>query len=166
MDHMTKVVMDMYGLSHTKNTKVGNDFIRGVSGGERKRVSIAEVALSFASLQRWDNSARGLDSATALEFIKALKTSAIVLDATPLIAIYQCSQDAYNLLIKLYYFMKAIRFFLAIHAKKYFINMGYECPQRQTTPDFLTSLTNAAERIVRTGFEEKVSRTSKEFYDL
>mmetsp|Transcript_6476 Transcript_6476/g.6365 ORF Transcript_6476/g.6365 Transcript_6476/m.6365 type:complete len:312 (-) Transcript_6476:479-1414(-) len=37
--HMTKVIMATYGLSHTKNTKVGNDFIRGVSGGERKRVS-------------------------------------------------------------------------------------------------------------------------------
>ncbi|CUM49168.1 unnamed protein product [Debaryomyces tyrocola] len=59
MDHMTKVVMAMYGLSHTKNTKVGNDFIRGVSGGERKRVSIAEVALSFASLQCWETPLEG-----------------------------------------------------------------------------------------------------------
>jgi ABC-type multidrug transport system ATPase subunit len=35
--------MATFGLSHTLNTKVGNDFIRGVSGGERKRVSIAEA---------------------------------------------------------------------------------------------------------------------------
>lgn len=35
--------MAVFGLSHTINTKVGNDFIRGVSGGERKRVSIAEA---------------------------------------------------------------------------------------------------------------------------
>lgn len=35
--------MAIFGLSHTINTKVGNDFIRGVSGGERKRVSIAEA---------------------------------------------------------------------------------------------------------------------------
>lgn len=48
--HMTDVVMATYGLSHTKNTRVGNDFVRGVSGGERKRVSIAEVTLSQASL--------------------------------------------------------------------------------------------------------------------
>lgn len=168
MDHMTKVIMAMYGLSHTKNTKVGNDFIRGVSGGERKRVSIAEVALSFASLQCWDNSTRGLDSATALEFVKALKTSASVLDATPLIAIYQCSQDAYKLFDKVVLLYEGHQIFFGdcIHAKEYFINMGYECPQRQTTPDFLTSLTNPAERIVRPGFEEKVPRTSKEFYDF
>lgn len=33
-------------LAHTRNTKVGDDFVRGVSGGERKRVSIAEMALA------------------------------------------------------------------------------------------------------------------------
>lgn len=41
--HMRDVIMTVFGLSHTLNTKVGNDFIRGVSGGERKRVSIAEA---------------------------------------------------------------------------------------------------------------------------
>ena len=42
-EHMRDVVMAMLGLSHTLNTRVGNDFVRGVSGGERKRVSIAEA---------------------------------------------------------------------------------------------------------------------------
>lgn len=47
--------MAMFGISHTANTRVGNDFVRGVSGGERKRVTIAEATLSFAPLQCWDN---------------------------------------------------------------------------------------------------------------
>lgn len=51
--------MAMFGISHTFNTRVGNDFVRGVSGGERKRVTIAEATLSFAPLQCWDNSTRG-----------------------------------------------------------------------------------------------------------
>lgn len=42
--HMASVYMATYGLSHTRNTNVGNDFVRGVSGGERKRVSIAEAS--------------------------------------------------------------------------------------------------------------------------
>jgi antibiotic biosynthesis monooxygenase (ABM) superfamily enzyme len=41
--------------------------------------------------------------------------------------------------------------------------MGYHCPDRQTTADFLTSLTNPEERIVQQGFEEKVPRTAAEF---
>ncbi|CAG90679.2 DEHA2G14894p [Debaryomyces hansenii CBS767] len=164
--HMTKVIMATYGLSHTRNTKVGNDFIRGVSGGERKRVSIAEVALSFASLQCWDNSTRGLDSATALEFIKALKTSATVLNATPMIAIYQCSQDAYDLFDKVILLYEGYQIFFGDckQAKLYFLEMGYDCPQRQTTADFLTSLTNPSERVVRPGYENKVPRTPEEFY--
>jgi ATP-binding cassette subfamily G (WHITE) protein 2 (PDR) len=54
--------MSVFGLSHTYNTKVGSDFVRGVSGGERKRVSIAEMALTGSPLGCWDNSTRGLDS--------------------------------------------------------------------------------------------------------
>ncbi|GME95536.1 unnamed protein product [Ambrosiozyma monospora] len=69
--------MATYGLSHTYNTKVGNQYIRGVSGGERKRVSLAEVSLCGSNIQCWDNATRGLDSATALEFAKALKTAAL-----------------------------------------------------------------------------------------
>jgi ABC-type multidrug transport system ATPase subunit len=62
---VTQVVMAVLGLSHTYNTKVGNDFVRGVSGGERKRVSVAEMLLAGSPLAAWDNSTRGLDSATA-----------------------------------------------------------------------------------------------------
>lgn len=59
--YMAQIVMAVFGLSHTYNTRVGDDFIRGVSGGERKRVSIAEMALSSSPLAAWDNSTRGLD---------------------------------------------------------------------------------------------------------
>ncbi|KRZ98264.1 uncharacterized protein AC631_05976, partial [Debaryomyces fabryi] len=41
--------------------------------------------------------------------------------------------------------------------------MGWECPQRQTTADFLTSLTNPAERVARPGFENGLPYTAKEF---
>ncbi|KAG7195696.1 Multidrug resistance protein [Scheffersomyces spartinae] len=163
--HMASVYMAMYGLLHTRNTQVGNDFIRGVSGGERKRVSIAEASLSGANLQCWDNATRGLDAATALEFIRALKTSATILEATPLIAIYQCSQDAYDLFDNVIVLYEGYQIFFgkATRARAYFEEMGYICPQRQTTADFLTSLTNPAERIVKPGYENKVPRTAKEF---
>lgn len=36
IERLTSIVMAMCGLSHTRNTKVGNDYVRGVSGGERK----------------------------------------------------------------------------------------------------------------------------------
>jgi ATP-binding cassette subfamily G (WHITE) protein 2 (PDR) len=55
-------------------------------------------------------------------------------------------------------------YFGNIHAAKdFFIKMGFECPARQTTADFLTSLTNPAERIVRPGFEGRTPHTPDEF---
>ncbi len=41
--------------------------------------------------------------------------------------------------------------------------MGFQCPERQTTANFLTSLTSPLERVVRPGFEDKVPRTADEF---
>ena len=48
-------------------------------------------------------------------------------------------------------------------AKSFFVNLGFECTLRQTTGDFLTSLTNPAERTVRKGFEGKTPSTPDEF---
>ena len=165
--HIAAVYMATFGLLHCAKTKVGNDFVRGISGGERKRVSIAEVSLCGSSLQCWDNSTRGLDSATALEFIRALKTSAEVLNVTSLIAIYQCSQDAYDLFDNCILLYEGYQIYSgpAKAAKNYFLRMGFKCPKRQTTADFLTSLTSPAERIVRPGFEKLVPRTPQQFYN-
>ncbi|KAF9258762.1 AtrD, ABC-transporter [Marasmius fiardii PR-910] len=164
-EHMKDVVLSVFGLKHTENTKVGNDFIRGVSGGERKRVSIAEVALSGAAVGCWDNSTRGLDAATALEFVKTLRTSTKYTGATAIVAVYQASQDIYDIFDKVtvLYEGRQIYFGYASAARKFFVDLGFYCPPRQTTADFLTSLTNPAERQARPGFERKVPRTPDEF---
>ncbi|KAF1977467.1 ABC drug exporter AbcA [Bimuria novae-zelandiae CBS 107.79] len=164
-EHMRDVLMAMYGISHTINTKVGNDFIRGVSGGERKRVSIAEASLSKAPLQCWDNSTRGLDSANAVEFCKTLRMETEINGATACVAIYQAPQAAYDVFDKalVLYEGRQIYFGPTTSAKQFFINMGFECPDRQTDADFLTSMTSPLERVVRPGFEDRVPRTPDEF---
>lgn len=74
VNHVVQVVLTIFGLSYTRNTIVGNDYVRGVSGGERKRVSIAETALSEAAISAWDNSTKGLDAESALQFVSRLRT--------------------------------------------------------------------------------------------
>lgn len=163
--HLRDVVMATFGIRHTINTKVGNDFVRGVSGGERKRVSIAEAALSGAPFQCWDNSTRGLDSANAVEFCKTLRTSTELANATAAVAIYQAPQNAYNYFDKVIvlYEGRQIYFGKATEAQRYFEELGFKCPDRQTTADFLTSMTSPAERVVRKGWEDRVPRTSDDF---
>ncbi|KAI9369377.1 ABC-2 type transporter-domain-containing protein [Aspergillus egyptiacus] len=163
--HVRDVVMTMLGLRHTFNTVVGNDFIRGVSGGERKRVSIAEAILSGAPMQCWDNSTRGLDSANALEFCKNLALMSKYAGTTACVAIYQASQNAYEVFDKVVvlYEGQQIYFGRTNEAKKFFTDMGFVCPARQTTADFLTSLTSPAERRIQPGYEDKVPHTPAEF---
>ncbi|KAI1635230.1 ABC-2 type transporter-domain-containing protein [Biscogniauxia mediterranea] len=165
--HLRDVVMAIFGISHTINTKVGNDFIRGVSGGERKRVSIAEVALTQSAIQCWDNSTRGLDSQTALSFAQTLRLSTEMGETSAMVAMYQASQSAYDVFDKVavLYEGRQIYFGHKDKAKKYFTDLGYHCPDRQTTADFLTSMTNPSERIIQPGFEKLVPRTPDEFAD-
>lgn len=59
---MKEFLLRSMGIEHTVNTKVGDAFMRGVSGGERKRVSIIECLASRGSVFCWDNSTRGLDA--------------------------------------------------------------------------------------------------------
>lgn len=101
--HMRDVIMATFGIRHTINTPVGGIVIKGVSGGERKRVSIAEAVLSASPLQCWDNSTRGLDSVNALEFCKTIRLSTSLAGATAFISLYQGSQDAYEVRSKTFF---------------------------------------------------------------
>ncbi|EGX97037.1 ABC multidrug transporter, putative [Cordyceps militaris CM01] len=163
--YMAKVVMAAFGLSHTYNTKVGDDYIRGVSGGERKRVSIAEMLLAGSPISAWDNSTRGLDSATAFKFVQSLRMVTEIGDGVCAVAIYQASQAIYDLFDKatVLYEGRQIYFGPADQARRYFEAQGWFCPARQTTGDFLTSITNPGERRTRDGFEGKVPRTPEDF---
>lgn len=159
------VTVAALGLSHTLDTKVGNDLLRGISGGERKRTSIAEVLIAGSSLQCWDNSTRGLDSANALEFVKTLRLSTRTTRSMAIVTLYQASQDICNAFdsLALLYEGHQIFFGSTSIAKTYFSNLGFVCPERAATSDFLTSLTNPVERIIRDGYEFKVPRTPDEF---
>ncbi|KAK1056620.1 Multidrug resistance protein [Friedmanniomyces endolithicus] len=163
--HLRDVFMATFGISHTVNTLVGNDFVRGVSGGERKRVSIAEAALSGAPLQAWDNSTRGLDSANAVEFCKTVRLSTELGGCAAMVAIYQAPQAAYDTFDKaiVLYEGRQIFFGKATAATAYFEGLGFHRPDRQTDADFCTSMTSSQERIVRSGYENQVPRTSDEF---
>ncbi|CAG8910041.1 unnamed protein product [Penicillium egyptiacum] len=163
--YMAQIVMAIFGLSHTYNTRVGDDFIRGVSGGERKRVSIAEMAVAHAPIAAWDNSTRGLDSATALKFVEALRLSSNITGSCHAVAAYQASQSIYDVFDKVIVLYEGHQIFFgpAAAAKSYFEKQGWVCPARQTTGDFLTSITNPQERQAKPGMENRVPRTPEDF---
>lgn len=110
-------------------------------------------------------STRGLDSATALKFVQTLRLASGLGGSANAVAIYQASQDIYDIFDKatVLYEGRQIYFGPAAAAKSFFERQGWYCPQRQTTGDFLTSVTNPDERRAQRGMEDKVPRTSEEF---
>jgi len=56
IDHITDTLMTVLGLKHRRNTKIGDQSIRGLSGGEKKRVSIAEALACRGLIDCWDKS--------------------------------------------------------------------------------------------------------------
>lgn len=157
-------LMRMFGISHTKHTRVGDEYMRGVSGGERKRVSIAETLASKASVIAWDNSTRGLDASTALDYARSLRIMTDVGRRTTLVTLYQAGEGIYEVMDKVLVIDQGRQIFSgpAHRAKQYFLELGFECPERQTTADFLTAVTDPVERRIRPGFENKVPRTPEE----
>lgn len=81
------------------------------------------------------------------------------------VAIYQASQAIYDVFDKVIvlYEGREIYYGPCKRAEKYFTTMGWLNPPRQTTGDFLTSITNPQERKPREGMEHKVPRTAEEF---
>ncbi|KAI0014558.1 ABC drug exporter AbcA [Xylariomycetidae sp. FL0641] len=155
----------LFGLANAFDTKVGCDTIRGISGGEKRRLSIAEAFISGAWYQFWDNSTRGLDSSTARRVIEILRQSTDSKKTTVFMSLYQASERMYQHFDKvtLLYEGRQIYFGPARLAADYFIMLGFIRPDRVTTADFLTSLTNPAERQIRPSMKHKVPRTPEEF---
>ncbi|KAF9102309.1 hypothetical protein BGX27_011046 [Mortierella sp. AM989] len=160
-----EVLTKMYGLTKQIDTIVGNAFIRGISGGERKRLSIAEQMAIRSSVNMWDGSTRGLDASSALDYAKSLRVQTNLLRKATIVTIYQASENIYDLFDKviLLYEGYCIYFGPANEARQYFIDIGFECPTRQTTADYLTAITDPNERKVRRKFLGRTPSSPKEF---
>ncbi|CCX04269.1 ABC-2 type transporter-domain-containing protein [Pyronema domesticum] len=161
-----RVVTKLFWIEHTLDTRLGNEIVRGVSGGEKKRVSIAEAMVTKASVQCWDNSTKGLDASTALEYVQALRTLTNMAKISTAVALYQAGESLYDLFDKVILIDqgRCVYFGPAQDAKKYFEDLGFACPSaRWTTADFLTSVTDPNERHIKPGFENRVPRTAEDF---
>ncbi|KAK4695338.1 ATP-binding cassette, subfamily G (WHITE), member 2, PDR, partial [Lecanoromycetidae sp. Uapishka_2] len=160
-----RVVSKLFWIEHTMNTKVGDEFVRGVSGGEKKRVSIAEAMITKASTQCWDNSTRGLDASTALEYVESLRSLTNMAHISTSVALYQAGESLYDLFDKVVLIDegRCLYYGSSEGAAAYFEGLGFRRPQRWTTADFLTSVSDPHERQIREGYEHRIPRSAEQF---
>ncbi|PLB49440.1 pleiotropic drug resistance protein, ABC superfamily [Aspergillus steynii IBT 23096] len=163
-----EALLKMFGITHTKNTLVGNEYVRGVSGGERKRVSIAETLATKSSVVCWDNSTRGLDASTALDYAKSLRIMTDVSKRTTLVTLYQAGESIYELMDKVMVIDSGRMLYQgpANEARQYFVNLGFYCPDQSTTADFLTSLCDPNARQFQPGREASTPKTAEELESI
>ena len=155
-------IMDELGLLKSANTKVGTPGLtKGISGGERKRLSIAIELLTQPSILFLDEPTSGLDAATAYSVMKTIiKISkggrAVIL------TIHQPRSNIYELFDKLLLLArgKIAYFGPAKDATTYFGNVGYPCPKQYNPADHFIDL--ITESTSDTGEGKKLKQEDNE----
>eukprot|EP00405_Crypthecodinium_cohnii_P035959 CAMPEP_0206546060 /NCGR_PEP_ID=MMETSP0325_2-20121206/12486_1 /ASSEMBLY_ACC=CAM_ASM_000347 /TAXON_ID=2866 /ORGANISM="Crypthecodinium cohnii, Strain Seligo" /LENGTH=1144 /DNA_ID=CAMNT_0054045123 /DNA_START=389 /DNA_END=3823 /DNA_ORIENTATION=- len=84
-------VIEELNLSHIRHARVGTPEARGISGGQRKRVSIAMEQVTKPRLLFADEPTSGLDSTTAHDVVGCMNSSALRLRTTVICVIHQPS---------------------------------------------------------------------------
>lgn len=154
----------VFGMTHVLDTLVGNEYIRGISGGERKRVSILESLTSGSAVNTWDGSTRGLDASSAVDYIRSLRIMTDACQRATTVSLYQASDAIYEMVDKVLLIDEGRMIYQgpANKAEAYFNEIGYQRLPRQTMSDFLTSIPPADPAVIREGYEFRVPRGAVE----
>ncbi|RIB11361.1 P-loop containing nucleoside triphosphate hydrolase protein, partial [Gigaspora rosea] len=137
-------VIQILNLSKCSNTIIGNMRIRGISGGEKKRVSIANELLTDPSVILLDEPTSGLDSSLALDLVQTLKELAIKQRKTIIIVIHQPSSQVFELFDKLLLMADGhvVYFGDSADTVDYLANQGFVCHPNFNPADYMLELLN------------------------
>ncbi|KAI9981281.1 hypothetical protein PInf_008934 [Phytophthora infestans] len=130
------------GLDRCKDTMVGNAMIRGVSGGERKRVTTGEMTFGRKRAMLLDEISTGLDAATTYDIVNSLKSLTRHFKANIVVSLLQPPPEVFNLFDDIL-IMNDGR--IMYHGpreqvQEYFEKMRFRCPPRKDVADFLLDL--------------------------
>ncbi|EPS58594.1 hypothetical protein M569_16219, partial [Genlisea aurea] len=89
IDARVESLMNELGLAHVAGERIGDDRVRGISGGERRRVSIGMEIIHSPEVVILDEPTSGLDSASALQIVDILKTMSETKGRTIILSIHQ-----------------------------------------------------------------------------
>ncbi|OQS03596.1 ATP-binding Cassette (ABC) Superfamily [Thraustotheca clavata] len=130
-------VIEELGLKKCQDTQIGNESMRGLSGGERKRLSFATELLTNPSLLFVDEPTSGLDSFMAESVVLQLQKLAQE-GRTVLATIHQPSSEIFALFDRLYLLSNGRTVYngKASDSVQYFASIGYQCPTYMNPTDY------------------------------
>eukprot|EP00667_Euglena_gracilis_P003266 EG_transcript_3276 len=138
-----EIILSLLGIRHVGDTLVGNEMLRGISGGQRKRLTTAEIMVTHTPVLMMDEISTGLDSATTFEICTALKSIARCLKKTVVVSLLQPTPETYSTFDEVLV-MAAGQ--IAYHGPRlgvlpYFLELGFQIPVGKDVAEFLQEVT-------------------------
>ncbi|OQR93166.1 ATP-binding Cassette (ABC) Superfamily [Thraustotheca clavata] len=135
----TELYLYILGLSNCADTVVGDAMLRGVSGGERKRVTVGEMLVGGQCIFLCDEISTGLDSAATYDIVNALKTWTKTLGGSCIVALLQPPPEVTMLFDDILMLSEG---HLVYHGPRtstlpYFQSLGFTCPARTDPSNFV-----------------------------
>ncbi|KAG5525540.1 hypothetical protein RHGRI_031994 [Rhododendron griersonianum] len=135
----TDYILKILGLDICADTLVGDAMRRGVSGGQKKRLTTGEMIIGPTKALFMDEISNGLDSSTTYQVIVCLQQLAHITDATILVGLLQPAPETFDLFddIILMAEGKIVYHGPCSHVLGFFEDCGFRCPERKGVADFL-----------------------------
>lgn len=142
--HADLVIREM-GLGDAMDTRIGGRMRKGISGGQRKRVTICVEMLTRPRLLFLDEPTSGLDSASAFSVIETLRQLARDGGRTVVSSVHQPSSEVFALFDDLCLLSsgESVYFGDAKLAPQFFAETGFPCPSRRNPSDHFLRCVNA-----------------------
>ncbi|MCL7044741.1 hypothetical protein MKW94_007516 [Papaver nudicaule] len=140
----TDYILKLLGLDICKDTIVGDEMTRGISGGQKKRLTTGEMIVGPTKTLFMDEISTGLDSSTTYQIVKCLQQTAHLTEATILMSLLQPAPETFALFddIILLADGQIVYHGPHEHVLEFFEICGFQCPERKGTPDFLQEVTS------------------------
>ncbi|EYU21591.1 hypothetical protein MIMGU_mgv1a0002271mg, partial [Erythranthe guttata] len=141
---MTNYILKILGLEICADTMVGDELVRGISGGQRKRVTTGEMLVGPTNALFMDEISTGLDSSTTFQIVKSLRQFVHILNGTALISLLQPAPETYELFddVMLLSDGKIVYQGPRENVLEFFESVGFKCPERKAVADFLQEVTS------------------------
>ncbi|RZC79069.1 hypothetical protein C5167_003836 [Papaver somniferum] len=141
---VTDYALKMLGLDVCADTMVGDDMRRGISGGQKKRVTTGEMIVGPSTAVFMDETSTGLDSSTTYQIVKCLKHFIHVFQSTTVISLLQPAPETFALFddVILICDGKTVYHGPRDSILEFFEMMGFKCPERKGVADFLQEVTS------------------------
>ncbi|KAG7573942.1 ABC transporter-like [Arabidopsis suecica] len=135
----TDYILKILGLDICAETLVGNAMKRGISGGQKKRLTTAEMIVGPTKALFMDEITNGLDSSTAFQIVKSLQKLSHITNATVFVSLLQPAPESYDLFddIVLMAEGKIVYHGPREEVLEFFEECGFQCPKRKGVADFL-----------------------------